>query len=191
MKFLKKNYFFRKILKSNRFYKKVENKSYFDNLIADIINTTYFEKYGILEQMFFKDINHDINLTIKQYISAHLFFENKNFGKSILFFFGIKKSIVYFFPIQLIKNLKKNYKINIILSLFLFKILEIKQFFKGFYFFFNVIFKSLIKIFKKQNNKKQYLYFCNALEKMLPKRENGFDMITSVLKNENSFSNSL
>lgn len=189
MKFLKKNYFLRKILKSNRYYKKAENNFFFDNLILDIINTNYFKKYGILEHMFFKDINYDVNLIIKQYISAHLFFENKNFGKSILFFFGIKKSLVYFFPIQLIKNLKKNYKINIIASLFLFKFFEIKQFFKGFYFFFYIIFKSSIRIFKKQNNKKRYLYFCNASEKMLPKRDNGFDMITSVIKNENLFLN--
>ena len=178
----KKNFFFRKILQSNKTFKK--NKDFFDNFYLEILNVQFLKNFGLLEKFFFKNINTDINLVIKQYVIANLFFENKNFGKSVLFFSGVNRSMIYYFPIQLLEKLKKNYKINIFLSLLLFKIYEIKENLKGIYFFINTILKSLNCVFKKKNNPKKYIYFCNTLEKLLPKKENGFDMITSVIKNE-------
>ena len=182
MKILKKIYFFRKILQSNKFYKK--NPIIFDNLFLEIINIKFIKNPGFFEKVFFKNINVDLNLVIKQYVISNLFFENKNFGKFMLFFLGIKKPFAYFFPVQLLRKLKKYYKINTFLSLILFKIYELKEFLKGIYFFLNIIIKSSIGIFTNKKKIRNYIYFCNTLEKLLPKKENGFDMITSVIKNE-------
>jgi polysaccharide biosynthesis PFTS motif protein len=176
------------IRKVSKQYKNLVNSE--NNLL--IVKILYdFKKENISsidiwDSFFFKENIEKKNQIIKQYFFSHFIFENKIFSRSLLYFCNINKPGIFLLPVFALKVLKNNnVKINYLLSVIFFKLYELLKLLKSFFFFLKIIYKSIYQFLFSKNYINRGLYFFNTVEKILPSKKNGCDMITSIIRNEN------
>ena len=178
-----KNKIILRILRSYKILANTNDKEKSYEILSHLMQFNKFtNKYNFLDQYFFGNLLEESNIIVKQFFFHTFVYENKIFNRFLLYFF-YKKGISFFvLPKFALEILDKKIKINFILSFVFFKIYQILKIFKGIFFFLLVIVKSLYP--KKQVLKNSVLFF-NAVKKLFPYKNPGFDMISSILRNDN------
>lgn len=184
-----KNLIILRILKSYQILKKTNKKLDVYKIIDEMMNQKKFsDEKSFLDIYFFKDLLKDSNQIINQYFFYTFIYENKIFNRFLLFFFYKQKGSFFILPSFALKIIKKRIDISIIISLVLFKFYQIFKISKGFYFFFKVLINSFFG--KRKKNISTSVFFINVIEKLLPSKTNGYDMVSSIIRNdEKKFSN--
>ena len=184
---LKKKIIFR-ILKSYKLFLKSDKKHNIHQIINEMMKKRIFiDKKNILDTYFFGELIDESDLIIKQYFFQTFIHENKIFSKFLLYFSEFEKWSFFILPSFALKIIKNKIDINFLTSQLLFKLYEIYKISKGIYFFIKVLIKSFIKIvfYKQKKNFHSSVYFADLVEKFLPSKKNGYDMVSSVLRNDN------
>ncbi len=178
-----KNKIILRILRSYKILANTNDKEKSYEILSHLMQFNKFtNKYNFLDQYFFGNLLEESNIIVKQFFFHTFVYENKIFNRFLLYFFYKKGMSFFVLPKFALEILDKKIKINFILSFILFKIYQIIKIFKGIFFFLLVIVKSLSP--KKQVLKNGVLFF-NAVKKLFPYKNPGFDMISSILRNDN------
>jgi polysaccharide biosynthesis PFTS motif protein len=181
-----------RILKNYKDFKLYKKQNLFLEILNDFDKINHVNKNSRIDQFFFY---HDIkiaNLIIKQFFSHSFVYENKFFSRLFLLYNNMF-SAIFPLPLFALKSLKRNkIKINYLLSLTLFKFYQIYKITIGIKFAIQVILKSLLLLrSSKRENLSNSVYFINIIEKFLPSKKNGSDLVSSILNNDTyKFSNS-
>ncbi len=141
----------------------------------------FTNKNNPLDKYFFGNLIDESNLIVKQFFFHNFIYENKIYNRFLLYFFYSSSLSFFILPRFSLEIINQKIKLNFILSLILFKIYQIFKIFKSIFFFLLVIVKSLTK--KKMILKNDVL-FVNVVRKLLPSKDHGFDMVSSILRND-------